>query len=184
MRNVRNFLSSGTVRKILISAVVHMDESTPHLHLNLIPVIDGRLCGKRLFDRKALHNLQTELYEAVGKKWNLQRGKEGSQAKHLSTAEFKAKKIVEQAHGEADALKANAERKVKIAQIHAEGIIASAEQSAVEAKQPGTRVSRRRNQIGGRRKNQANTETKATSRGRAFCSPHGERRIAGSQRNQ
>mgnify|MGYP000828749977 FL=1 len=112
-----------------------MDESTPHLHLNLIPVIDGRLCGKRLFDRKALHNLQTELYEVVGKKWNLQRGKEGSQAKHLSTAEFKAKKIVEQAHGEADALKANAERKVKIAQIHAEGIIASAEQSAVEAKQ-------------------------------------------------
>ena len=71
----------------------------------------------------------------MGKKWNLQRGKEGSQAKHLSTAEFKAKKIVEQAHGEADALKANAERKVKIAQIHAEGIIASAEQSAVEAKQ-------------------------------------------------
>ena len=119
----------------IISAVVHMDESTPHLHLNLIPVIDGRLCGKRLFDRKALHNLQIELYEAVGKKWNLQRGKEGSQAKHLSTAEFKAKKIVEQAHGEADALKANAERKVKIAQIHAEGIIASAEQSAVEAKQ-------------------------------------------------
>ena len=118
----------------IISAVVHMDESTPHLHLNLIPVIDGRLCGKRLFDRKALHNLQTKLYEVVGKKWNLQRGKEGSQAKHLSTAEFKAKKIVEQAHGEADALKANAERKVKIAQIHAEGIIASAEQSAVEAK--------------------------------------------------
>lgn len=118
----------------IISAVVHMDESTPHLHLNLIPVIDGRLCGKRLFDRKALYNLQTDLYEAVGKKWNLQRGKEGSQAKHLSTAEFKAKKIVEQAHGEADALKANAERKVKIAQIHAEGIIASAEQSAAEAK--------------------------------------------------
>lgn len=118
----------------IISAVVHMDESTPHLHLNLIPVIDGRLCGKRLFDRKALHNLQTELYEALGKKWNLQRGKEGGQAKHLSTAEFKAKKIVEQAHGEADALKANAERKVKIAQIHAEGIIASAEQTAAEAK--------------------------------------------------
>ena len=31
----------------IISAVVHMDETTPHLHLNLIPIADGRLCAKR-----------------------------------------------------------------------------------------------------------------------------------------
>ena len=66
-------------------------------------------------------------------------GKEGSQAKHLDTAEFKAKKIVEQAHGEADSIIAeadhNAERKVKIAQIHADGIVSQAEQTAVKAKQ-------------------------------------------------
>ena len=41
--------------------------------------------------------MQTDFYEAVGKRWGLQRGKEGSQKKHLSTAEFKAKKIIEQA---------------------------------------------------------------------------------------
>lgn len=40
-----------------------------------------------------LQQLQTDFYEAVGKRWGLQRGKEGSQKKHLSTAEFKAKKI-------------------------------------------------------------------------------------------
>lgn len=123
----------------IISAVVHMDETTPHLHLNLIPIAGGRLCAKKLLDRKALTALQTDMHKEVGAKWNLQRGKEGSQAKHLSTAEFKAKKIVEQAHGKADGIIAeadhNAERKVKIARIHADGIVSQAEQMAVKAKQ-------------------------------------------------
>ena len=123
----------------IISAVVHIDETTPHLHLNLIPIAGGRLCAKKLFDRKALTALQTDLYREVGAKWNLQRGKEGSQAKHLDTAEFKAKKIVEQARGQASDIIAeadhNAERKAKIAQIHAYGIVASAEQTATKTKQ-------------------------------------------------
>ena len=82
----------------IIAAVVHNDETTPHMHLNLMPVTkDGRLCSKQLFDKPQLRQLQTDFYEAVGKRWGLQRGKEGSQMKHLSTAEFKAKKIIEQA---------------------------------------------------------------------------------------
>ena len=82
----------------IIAAVVHNDETTPHMHLNLMPVTkDGRLCSKQLFDKPQLQQLQTDFYEAVGKKYGLQRGKEGSQKKHLSTAEFKAKKIIEQA---------------------------------------------------------------------------------------
>lgn len=81
-----------------MSAVVHLDETTPHMHLNLIPITpDGRLCSKDLFDKPKLQQLQTDFYEAVGKKYGLQRGKEGSQAKHLSTAEYKAKKIIEEA---------------------------------------------------------------------------------------
>ena len=112
----------------IISAVVHMDETTPHLHLNLIPIADGRLSAKTLFGRKELQSLQTDIHSAVGKKWGLQRGREGSQAKHLSTAEFKAKKIVEQANSEAD-------RKLQTAQLNADGIVASAEQSTAETKQ-------------------------------------------------
>lgn len=81
----------------IISAVVHKDETTPHLHLNLIPIDNNRLCAKDLFCPKNLRILQTELYEKAGKKYGLERGKENSQAKHLSTAEFKAKKIIEQA---------------------------------------------------------------------------------------
>ena len=82
----------------IIAAVVHNDETTPHMHLNLMPVTkDGRLCSKQLFDKPQLQLLQTDFYETVGKRRGLQRGKEGSQKKHLSTAEFKAKKIIEQA---------------------------------------------------------------------------------------
>lgn len=82
----------------IIAAVVHNDETTPHMHLNLIPVTkDGRLCSKQLFDKPQLQQLQTDFYESVGKRWGLQRRKEGSQKRHLSTAEFKAKKIIEQA---------------------------------------------------------------------------------------
>ena len=82
----------------IIAAVVHNDESPPHMHFNLMPITpDGRLCSKQLFDKPQLQQLQTDFYEAVGKRWGLQRGKEGSQKKHLSTAVFKAKKIIEQA---------------------------------------------------------------------------------------
>ena len=80
----------------IISAVVHNDETTPHLHLNLIPVLDGRLCSKQLFDRKALRALQTDFHEAVGKKWELKRGEIGSTAEHLDTTAFKLKKMKEE----------------------------------------------------------------------------------------
>ena len=86
----------------IISAVVHVDETSPHLHLNLIPVLDGRLCSKQLFDRVALRELQSDFHEAVGKKWGLQRGKEGSTAKHKPTAEYKAE-IIKQAEQQARA---------------------------------------------------------------------------------
>ena len=133
----------------VISAVVHMDETTPHLHLNLIPIADGRLSAKTLFGRKELQSLQTNFHSSVGKKWGLQRGREGSQAKHLSTAEFKAKKIVEQANGEADRklqiarlhaddivelANAQAERKLQTAQSQADGIVAEARSQANNAK--------------------------------------------------
>ena len=106
----------------IISAVIHLDETTPHLHLNLIPIANGRLCAKTLFDRKALQNLQSDFHSVVGKKWNLQRGKEGSQAKHLDTAAYKLKKMreetaaAEEQKAVAEQAAANAEQR----QVHAE----------------------------------------------------------------
>lgn len=92
----------------IISAVVHKDETTPHLHLNLIPLTNGRLCAKNLFCPKALRELQDNLPKALEAKWHLKRGESGSQAVHLSTAEFKAKKIVEQAESQAEEITADA----------------------------------------------------------------------------
>lgn len=89
------FFSERYGKENVVSAVVHLDESTPHLHFNLMPVTDGRLCAKELFDRTALHDLQTDFYEAVGKKCGLERGKEGSTAKHLDTVAYKTKMMTE-----------------------------------------------------------------------------------------
>lgn len=91
------FFAERYGKENVVSAVVHLDESTPHLHFNLMPVTDGRLCAKELFDRAALRELQTDFYEVVGKKYGLKRGKEGSTAKHLDTVAFKAKKMTEAA---------------------------------------------------------------------------------------
>ena len=96
-RDCTNFFIGRYGRRNIISAVVHNDETTPHLHLNLIPVKDGRLCAKDLLNRNELSKLQTDFHEKVGKRWGLQRGKEGSTVSHLSTAEFKAKCIVDEA---------------------------------------------------------------------------------------
>lgn len=109
----------------IISAIVHMDETNPHMHLNLMPVLNGRLCSKQLFDRKALRELQTDFHEKVGKKWGLKRGKIGSTAKHLETAEFKAKKIIEGAEQQAEETRKQARQQ---AEDYLQGI-----HSAVEA---------------------------------------------------
>lgn len=92
-----DFFSERYGKENVVSAVVHLDESTPHLHFNLMPVTGGRLCAKVLFDRTALRDLQTDFYETVGKKFGLERGKEGSTAKHLDTIAYKTKKMTEAA---------------------------------------------------------------------------------------
>ena len=97
----------------IISAVVHNDETTPHLHLNLMPIRNGRLCCKDLFNRTELTKLQTGFHEAVGKHWGLERGREGSPKKHLSTAEYKAKKIIMNACTEAADITDEAEEKLQ-----------------------------------------------------------------------
>ena len=96
-RDCVQFFEDKYGKENMISAIVHMDETTPHLHLNFVPVNNGRLSSKSLFDRQKLAQLQTELWEQVGKKYGLQRGKSGSSATHLSAAEYTAKKIVNDA---------------------------------------------------------------------------------------
>ena len=95
----------------MISAVVHLDETTPHLHLNFVPINNGRLSSKSLFDRQKLAQLQTELWDQVGKKYGLYRGKSGSLATHVSAAEHRANKIVEEAELRSAELNEQTEKK-------------------------------------------------------------------------
>lgn len=100
-------------RENIISAVVHVDETTPHLHLNLVPIVGNKLSAKQLFTPKTLQELQTDFHDKVGKKWGLERGKPGSQAKHIETAEFKARTIITRAEAQASETKKQAKSKAE-----------------------------------------------------------------------
>lgn len=85
-----DFLVERYGKENIISAVVHMDETTPHMHFNFVPVTsDGRLSAKSILTRQSLIEQQTAFYEKVGKKYGLLRGMEGSKEKHLEIAELK-----------------------------------------------------------------------------------------------
>lgn len=80
----------------IINATVHMDETTPHMHLGIVPITeDGRLSAKSIFTRKELTEIQTDFSKEVGAKYGLERGKEGSERKHLSEQQFKLQKANE-----------------------------------------------------------------------------------------
>ncbi|MCM1224587.1 MAG: plasmid recombination protein [Lachnospiraceae bacterium] len=91
----------------IIADVVHLDEATPHMHLDFVPLTaDGRLSAKELLgDKKQLQKLQDDFYEKVGRRYGLERGSRanleaGESGKpHLTTEELKAetlKKEIEQ----------------------------------------------------------------------------------------
>ena len=96
-----DFIAKQMGKENIISAVVHKDETSPHIHINVVPITpDNRLCAKYYFDGK-MSEWQTKVYEEVGKKWNLERGKEGSDAKHVDPKTYN--KVVKQATADARA---------------------------------------------------------------------------------
>jgi hypothetical protein len=74
----------------IVSAKVHMDETTPHMHVSLVPLIDGTLSSKKLFDRKALRKLQDEMPKYLKDKgFKIERGEENSENTHVDPNEYK-----------------------------------------------------------------------------------------------
>jgi hypothetical protein len=78
----------------VISAMVHMDEKTPHMHFLHVPVTkEGRLNANAIYTRESLKFLQDEMPIYLrGRCFVIQRGIEqepGSKKKHLDTREFK-----------------------------------------------------------------------------------------------
>lgn len=75
----------------VISAVVHYDETTPHLHILSVPLTqDGRLSAREIVGNRAnLSRMQTEFFEQVGKEYGLERGiqMDGQEKKRRITAQ-------------------------------------------------------------------------------------------------
>src|SRR5690625_1279787 len=78
-------------------ATVHMDEKTPHMHLGVVPMRDGRLQGKNVFNRQELLWIQNEFPKHMQEnEFKLKRGEHGSTRKHLETHEFKKQTLEKQ----------------------------------------------------------------------------------------
>lgn len=72
-------------------ATVHYDEKTPHLHLGVVPMRDGKLQGKNIFNRQELQWIQEEFPKHMQKLgFNLARGEKGSDREHIEMQKFKA----------------------------------------------------------------------------------------------
>ncbi|WP_146913869.1 MobV family relaxase, partial [Halolactibacillus halophilus] len=70
-------------------ATVHVDEKTPHLHLGVVPMRDGKLQGKNVFNRNELLAIQEEFPKHMQKcGFDLERGVP-SDRKHLDMARYK-----------------------------------------------------------------------------------------------
>ena len=89
----KNFFAERYGNSNIAYAMVHLDESTPHMHLGLIPMQNGKLSSKSLFgSRDQLKEIQEAFPKYLNEHgYNLQRGEFDSKKKHLETAEFKEK---------------------------------------------------------------------------------------------
>lgn len=82
----------------IISAVVHYDETTPHLHVISVPLTkDGRLSARDVIGNKAkMSKTQDQFFEQVGKSYGLERGihMDGQEKKqHISAQEHELREI-------------------------------------------------------------------------------------------
>ena len=88
-----DFLKKRYGAENVVSATVHMDETTPHMHVFVVPERDGQLSAKSIFNLKTneLQHLQDDFYADVCKGWGLQRG-ERKNAEHITKQRYELEK--------------------------------------------------------------------------------------------
>src|SRR5699024_9281624 len=85
-----NLLSERYGKQNVAYATVHNDERTPHMHMGIVPMRDGKLQGKNVFNRQELLWLQDKFPKHMQEKgFNLERGEKGSDREHMETRKFK-----------------------------------------------------------------------------------------------
>ena len=95
----------------IVSAVVHYDETTPHLHVLSVPLTqDGRLSAREIIGNRAnLSRMQTEFFEQVGKGYGLERGVQmdgQEKKKHITAQEHKLRQVKQEKAREEEELEA------------------------------------------------------------------------------
>ena len=76
------FIKQNQAPETIISAVVHLDEKSPHMHLCFVPLTeDKRLCAKEILgNKKKLTQWQDKYWEHMVKKYpDLERGESASE---------------------------------------------------------------------------------------------------------
>lgn len=83
-RDALGWIENRHGKENVLSAMVHRDETTPHMTVMTIPLDDrGKLnCRSFVGNKKALSDLQTDFAEKVSEKHGLRRGIKGSTARH------------------------------------------------------------------------------------------------------
>ena len=132
------FLTDFVGAENVVSAMVHLDEKTPHMHFLHVPVTqDGRLNANKIYTRESLKMLQTELPRHLQSRgFDLQRGVEqepGAKKRHLNTREFKQQQeALHSLEKEAQAVSAELEQRQREESALQERL-QSIEQQALEA---------------------------------------------------
>lgn len=86
----KNYFAENYGEANIAYASVHLDESTPHMHMGVVPFENGKLSSKAMFGREELKHIQEDLPRYMNSHgFNLERGELNSQAKHKTVAEFK-----------------------------------------------------------------------------------------------
>ena len=94
------FMSDKYGEDNIAAFIVHLDETNPHIHCTLLPVVDNKLSWRKFWVgdvnnkdvyRKVMLQLHDELSK-VNEKYGLERGEDITRtgAKHRTTAEFRA----------------------------------------------------------------------------------------------
>lgn len=74
----------------VVSAVLHLDEKTPHLSVMIVPLVDGKLNARALVGTREACSIIQDMAGDVGGAHGLQRGQRGSKARHQDVKRFYA----------------------------------------------------------------------------------------------
>ncbi|HEY8910080.1 MAG TPA: MobV family relaxase [Desulfosporosinus sp.] len=90
-RKSLDFIEKRYGKENMVSATVHYDEQTPHMHVNFVPVTaDGRLSARDLFSPAKLRKLQDDYNRTCRENgYDVERGELHSKREHLSVEEYK-----------------------------------------------------------------------------------------------